>query len=271
MNIATLMSRNSPLLRTRLLEGTFPITEAVKLFDALGTLDERNDRRRKLFKIFAILGVVLTAFLLIADLAPIAALTGAVAILLAVLGFRLGRVDIPNDVRLFVLPWLRILAADMEADGNVSLKLDLHEANDKSQKLVDQKVEVSRHLYEYNHPWFSGQATLADGARLQWDAITHIRERVRWKSKGRTKRKLKQAIKYDVSLGLPAESFAVGQLAAQGSEKVRVKPGEKRNVVRVSYVAQSSALRPANLDHLIATVASAYRQAAPKPAVEQPA
>ena len=49
MNKATTLSRNSPLLRTRLLEGTFPISEAVELFDALGTLDERNDRRRKLY------------------------------------------------------------------------------------------------------------------------------------------------------------------------------------------------------------------------------
>lgn len=269
MNKATLLSKNSPLLRTRSLEGTFPINEAVELFNALGTLDERNDRRRKLFKIFAIIGVVLTAFLLIADLAPIALLTGAAAIVLAVLVIRLGRIDIPNDVRLFVLPWLRILAADMEADGSVALKLDLHEAHDKSQRIADQ-IANGKQWQQYHHPWFSGRATLADGARLHWDAVTHIREHTTHKSKGRTKRKLKQSIKYDVSLGLPADSFALGQLASRGIEKVRVKPGEKRNVVRVSYVAAAASLTPANVDDLIATVASAYRQAAPKPAAEQP-
>ena len=258
------------MLRTRLLEGTFPISEAVELFDALGTLDERNDRRRKLYKILAITCVVLTGVLLIADLAPVALLPGAAAIVLVVLVFRLSRQDIPNDVRLFVLPWLRILAADMESDDPVALKIDLHESNDKSKRVLDQRLG-NRHQSEYHHPWFSGQATLVDGARLQWDAVTHLRERVTAKSKGRTKRKLKQGIKYEVSLGLPVDSFALGQPSARGIEKVRVKPGEKRNVVRVSYVAQATTRTPAKLDDLIATVASAYRQAAPKPGVEQPA
>lgn len=270
MNKATHLSRNSPLLRTRSFEGTLPVSEAVELFDALGTLDERNDRRRKLYKILAIPCVVLTGVLFMADLASVALLTGAAALALVVLLFRLSRQDIPNDVRLFVLPWLRILASDMESDGTVALKVDLHESNDKSKRVLDQRLG-NRHQSEYHHPWFSGQAILADGARLQWDAVTHIRERVTSKSKGRTKRKLKQGIKYDVSLGLPVGSFALGRVSARGMEKVRVKPGEKRNVVRVSYVAQAMTRTPAKLDDLIATVASAYGQAAPKPAVEQPA
>jgi hypothetical protein len=270
VNKATHLFRTSPLLRTRSLEGTFPISEAVELFDALGTLDERNDRRRKLHKILAIFCAVLTVVLFMADLAPVALFTGAAAIVLVVLLFRLIRQDIPNDVRLFVLPWLRILAADMAFDGTVALKVDLHESNDKCKRVLDQRLG-NRRQCEYHHPWFSGQATLTDGARLQWDAVTHLRERVTSKSKGRTKRKLKQGIHYDVSLGLPVDSFALGQVSAQGSEKVRVKPGEKRNVVRVSYVAQATTRAPAKLDDLIATVASAYRQAAPKPAVEQPA
>jgi hypothetical protein len=270
VNTATLLSKNSPLLRTRSLEGSFSIAEAVELFAALANLDEHNDRRRKLCKIATILGVVLTAFLLLADLAPVAVFTGVGSIVLAVLVFRLGHLDIPNDVRLFVLPWLRILSADMEAGTSVALKLDLHEANHKSKRAAD-VVSSGKQWQTYHHPWFSGQATLADGARLQWNAVTNLRQHTAYKRKGRTKTKVKQAITYDVALGLPAASFATTELAIRGTEKVRVKPGDKRNVVRVSHVAAATSMAPANLDDLIAAVASAYRQAAPKPATEQSA
>jgi hypothetical protein len=265
-----LLSKDSPLLRTRSLAGVFPIEEALGVFDALAVADERNDRRRSLLRKAAIACGVLTGIVLFAGIPIAAVATGPAVIVLLVLAYRLGRVDIPNDVRLFVLPWLRILSADMAAAGTVELKLDLHESTDACHR-QDDDFTGGRRWEVYHHPWFSGQATLADGARLAWNAVAHIRRYTRRKSKGRTKTKIKQAMKYDVSLGLPADSFAVAPVAGKGLEKVKVKPGEKRNVVRVSYVAHSAALAPANLDDLIHTVASAYGRGTPKPATEQPA
>jgi hypothetical protein len=263
LNSATLLSKGSPLLRDRAIAGVFPMQEALALFDALAVLDESNDRRRQRLRKLTIAGIGASLVAPFVGLPIACILTIPATVVLAIRTYRLGRVDIPNDVRLFVLPWLRLLSADMDATETVSLKVDLRACTDKRHRVADE-VASGRKWETYHHPWFSGEATLTDGARLQWSAVTHLRKHTTWKKKGRSKIKIKQAMKYDVALGLPSSSFAVDPVAKSGIEKIRVKPGEKRTVVRVSYVAHSASLAPANVDDLVSTVASAYRQGTPQ-------
>ena len=268
---ATLLSKRSRLVRDRAIVGVFPMEEALTLFDALAVLDARNDRRRQRLSILTLASMVASIGAPFAGLAIVCWVTIPAMVVLAALNYRLRRIDIPNDVRLFVLPWLRILSADMRATEAVSLKVDLRTSTDKCHRVADE-VTNGKKWETYHHPWFSGEATLTDGARLQWSAVTHVRKHTTWKSKGRSKTKTKQAMKYDVSLGLPSSTFAVDPVAKSSIEKIRVKPGEKRNVVRVSYVAHSaSSLTPAKLDDLVNTVALAYGRGTPQATTEQSA
>jgi hypothetical protein len=263
----------SQLLRKRLLEGRYPVEDAIALLVPIAALDERNDRWRSRMKAVLFPAIGLTLFLLFFRLFYLAVPVGAVAIGLGVFVWRTSRSDVPNEVRLLALPWLQILSADVRPEEEVALRIDLGQPMCAKSRVVDQRIGRLRKS-EYVHPWFSGEALLADGALLRWEATTRIRKVVISKrsSSGRskTKTKIKKWTKLDVSLGLPTRAFSVGEAAASGQEKMRVKTGEKRNVVRVSRVVCATSLDPVAVEELIQTVSLAYRRAVPKPATEQP-
>jgi hypothetical protein len=261
-------------LRKRRLDGDFPVADAMAVLDELSTLDTRNDRQRDRYrKAIWACGAVGIAFLFI-GLAWLSPLFFAAVVVLAILRWRLGRADIPNDALEVVRGWLRILAADIEAEQPITLKLDFGPAIAKAHCVYDQKVDRVR-CREYLHPWYSAEAELADGARLQCDATTRVRERIIRKysrsGKVKTKRKYKYWTKLDVTLGVPKDSFALTDDKRTGRAKVRSKAGEKRNVVRVSRVLADLPSGRPRLEDFIQTVAMAYRQVAPAPAPEQPA
>ncbi len=260
------LAKHSPLLRARRLEGAFPIEDAIALLDDLTHLDAHNDRRRKYLSWAMKAAGVLAVLCVLAGLVPLIAVFVVAIVVLLIFYYRLARIDLRNDVLELHRAWLRILAADMEPQQSITLKLDFTPATTKQHRVYDQKVKGVR-CREYVHPWYTAETQLADGARLHCDATTRVRERVITKhsrsGKTKTKRKYKYWTKLDVSLGLPHDSFSVTPAAPTGDEKIRTKAGEKRNVVRVSRVLSSTSAAPPTVDDLIQTVALAYRQAAP--------
>lgn len=182
--------------------------------------------------------------------------------------------DLPNTMRLFVLPLVAVLREDMEDKERLSLKVDLRGAKEKS-KLQSKERKRTRNLAIhklvesiYVDPWLQGSARLADGILIHWKIIDTLRHRDITKrgSSGKLKFKTKSKVKrlYEVQLTVPKKRYALEEGDAWDGDNVKVNHKDSKSTVRVRRVEVSRTTgRPAELRPFLQMIASVYKQVKP--------
>jgi hypothetical protein len=235
--------------------------------------DRQGDIIRRLF-----LGVAIPSFLA-AVIGGVITQSLLVAMVFAALGvvflaafFVMRRRDLPDNLRRFVIPLLAVLREEMKPDEPLTMRLDLGGGTLIEKQTSQRKLGVgypSIKETHYTDAWLSGAARLADDARLAWQITDYIRKREITKrtARGKIKTKAKYKVKtvVEVRLGLPREDYTPHVEAALTDEgdRLALKPGAKRDVIRVRRVVVANQL-DTRLDprHVLDLVAGAYKQVA---------
>lgn len=258
---------------------THTIDEWLALLSSLSTFDKHGDSLRKLLGwtigltiIFGFIGAIVAESLIVAIVALV------ILVVAIILYRRFRKLDIPNSLRGFILPMLRLLREDMESTTPLTLNCDLT-GMDKAKagpttELPARPTVMSAKQTIFTDPWISGATTLADGSRLDWEIVDHIRKRdvtkrtPRGKIKMKTKYKIRRQI--DVKIGFPVDDYAMAIDRQTGSgnatDRMAVKEGAKRNVYKMRrIVIESDPNAILDLKQFIDPIARAYRQVALKP------
>lgn len=242
--------------------------ELLTFFKPLAVFDKICDEARAQLLNFAILFGALSFFGIFAiagladDFPPIILieiLLLAMMILTLILRWRLGKVDIHNNLREFVVPIVNLIGQDMAADRKITLDLDLR-GKTLASKLIDTRKDdqgwlsypkITTSIYE--DPWFNMTGELIDGSKVMLtvdDQITRIDRTYRSRSnkiKSKTKYKVKNAIK--ASLALKHKNYAVATAADVEilGPDLKLKDGANRQVLSLKETVKSNDI-DANLD-----------------------
>jgi hypothetical protein len=123
---------------------------------------------------------------------------------------QLNKVNIPNRMRLFVFPLLRILKEETKPDALISLKADFKAGMTKPYFVKEAKKEIHRGKVTssfYDYPILELKTKLADGNGLQIKVSDFARKNAVQKRnlRGKTKFKTKYKIKTDLQVTLTAK------------------------------------------------------------------
>jgi len=276
------------IIRDKWIEFTMPPEMWLQFLKELARFDKEGDASRKAVGWtagIAFIAAFLSIFVLpvgmelggpvgqLLVLLPLAAV--GLGILALIVFFALKRIDIANNLRLFVAPLIAILREEMDPKEKLALTMDFRGGNHKSKIQDETKHDPGRFRYpkiketHYLDPWFDGRAQLADGGILEWHVVDRIRKREitkktpRGKIKSKTKYKGKRLM--DVRLGLRQKEYGLArgdQAAGDGSQvRVAVREGESRNLFKLRRVKIFTALDSVvDLDEFLDLLATAYRQ-----------
>ncbi|PKL46542.1 MAG: hypothetical protein CVV42_16055 [Candidatus Riflebacteria bacterium HGW-Riflebacteria-2] len=226
--------------------------ELVKFFKPMAVFDKTCDEARAqllnyviLFGILSFLGIFATA-----ALAEDYSIVIAVELLLVILTFigiivrwRLGKIDIHNNLREFVVPVVNLVGQDMEAGTKISLDLDLR-GKTLDNKLKDTRKDdpgwfsypkVTTRIYD--DPWFKLTGQLVDGSKLILnvdDQVTRLDKTYKSMS-GKIKSKTKYKVKHEIMAGLALKhkKYAVtneNELGTLG-DGLKYKDGDNRQLI----------------------------------------
>lgn len=226
--------------------------ELVKFFKPMAVFDKTCDEARAqllnyviLFGILSFLGIFATAVL-----AEDYSIIIAVELLMVLLTFvgiiirwRLGKIDIHNNLREFVVPVVNLIGQDMEAGTKISLDLDLRGKTLDSKLKDNRKNDPGWFSYPkvttrvYDDPWFRLTGQLVDGSRLILnvdDQVTRIDKTYKGSS-GKIKSKTKYKIKHEIMAGLALKhkKYAVAgenELTGLG-DGLKYKDGDNRQLI----------------------------------------
>ncbi len=196
----------------------------------------------------------------------------ALALLLGTL--LLARADVPNHLRKFVLPLLRVLEQDAARGGKVTMTVDLGAPVRRDCRVSSTttgrwfrlpKVVESRYL----HRWLSIRAPLHDGSVVRWTVTAAVRQRVitkrgiSGKIKTKTKHKVKHRIR--VVVALPTDTYRVGEIPAAGPIRSTTRIGPRRSRVGArATVAGGTVLgEPPALDQFLLVAGKPFRDVLP--------
>ena len=254
-------------------QGLLDLLRPIAEFDRVG--DVTRARLAKLGPALLGGGVFAAVVLLFSELPRLLLLVSAALVLIGIAclvkASKLSKVDLPNDLRLTVLPWLSVLGEDVKPKSSIFLKLDL-----RGFKLPEKLVEdpdrgaatAGGNAKIYLDQWMSGQAELADGARLSWTVESRIhvdvvsRSNARGKTKTKTKYKKKSTCVARVAFPV-AYAIALQSSNAEAKGKCRLMTEKRRPTIAVTRVVKTANLDPMGPGALLDAVASAYRSAKP--------
>ncbi|MEW5725263.1 MAG: hypothetical protein AB1896_19270, partial [Thermodesulfobacteriota bacterium] len=156
---------------------------------------------------------------------------------------RLKKIDLDNEFRRVLLPFLETIAEDIPAEGRLRLELDL--AGPVEAKIV-QRQEIPpgrfRKVLEtvYQDPWCRAEVPLMDGSRLILDIEnTFVTQDRYWRNpRGKSKHKTKWKKLVSATAGLaPAGffDFDQGLLGREaGGEKLKLKEKQGAEIARLT-------------------------------------
>lgn len=213
-------------------------------------------------------------------------LVAVFVIVFAVFFFRRRR-DVPNHLRLFVLPLLAVLREEVKPDSTLFLRVDLR-GGTLPEKLTGNQLSPSGLRLQksgskiteefFADQWLAARALLADNTTLQLQAFDRIRKRqegkkrVSGKYKSKTKHKVKTRLeatlrfsnrRYEVSKENLNKPIAGKDKVA--TSKVKVKEGASRTKINIRRVAVTDELsKPVDVREMLKAIATVYSQIAPK-------
>lgn len=165
----------------------------------------------------------------------------------------LGRIDIHNSLREFVLPLVVTLGEDSAAGKNMTLHLDLTGKLLKAKVISTKKDDPGWFSYPkvtttiYKDYWFDLQTELIDGSKVRVTITDRITSRyktykaISGKIKSKTKNKLKQFIKGTVSLRNKKYSHGDLQTLKAGCDRFKEKEGQNRQRFTLTKILQEYA------------------------------
>jgi hypothetical protein len=150
---------------------------------------------------------------------------------------KLRKKDLPNVLRLFVLPFITVLKEETEDTTPVRLKVNL-KAVDKAKyptenPLLKQKATAGNSKF-FEYDVLDLTTRLADGSILHCAIGLVIRQRERYKRKG-NKYKLKVQMVYHISLAMPKKDYTLTENPAsfQKSGLVKYTDKGKRHLFKI--------------------------------------
>ena len=271
------------------MDGTRTLDDWIAFFAPLAAYDRALRTLTKQLGRIAMFAVIPLFLLLIFALNTSAllalVLVGAVVISV-VLGLRLRAVDVPDQLKVTVLPLLTLLREDVPPDEPLDLDLDLRGMTADKQT-SEESLQPSAGRYPkiietyIDDPWLTGRVRLADGAHLRFSVEARVRKRriTKRSSSGKIKTKHKHKVKHriGVRLGVPKKHYVVatpeGTSPASEEEtdiRIALRDRERRSEIEVRRVVTDKhrgvptdttlALAPRAI---LATIAEAYRQVQP--------
>ena len=279
--MAAVSSRTSPggldparIAREKRVEGTHTADAWLACLGPLAEGDRRTDALRLAAGLIALVAATIAVIGFVARGPGI--IVGIVCAVVAATAFgsrlALRRRDMPDALRRFVVPLLLVLREELGRHEPVTLRVDLVGAQQPRKRLGERRWNAhGRHVTErrYADPWLSGETRLVDGTRLSWEIVDHVRQRdqsrrnPRGKLKSKTKLKVKRYL--TVRLGLPHDIYETRHAPPGGRrERLAVRPGERRDVVRVRRVIEARTLQePPALEQFLDLIGQAYQRAVP--------
>ena len=219
-----------------------------KLLREVAQFDQKVDELRARAGKMAIIFLILTIVSLIATFVFIfPVILFVIFLVLTIIFFvkksRLGKIDLSNEFRDVVLPFLDALSEDFDARGRISLSLDMSGVH-KEKVIRSGEIPPGRFrkLVEtvFKDPWCRVEAPLVGGANLFLTIeSTYFRYDRYWRNpRGKNKHKVKWKKLVEVTAGLiPDPDFlAVGADAVEelsAAEKVKLTQKKDRQVVRL--------------------------------------
>jgi hypothetical protein len=272
-NYRALNGEQVELLRTKQIRGSRTPAEWLAFLGGAAAYDASADRLRSVagwgiavgFLAGFVGGIVLQSLIVLIAFFVICALS-------VILFIRLKRQDLPNTMRLCVLPLVALLREEMEADAPLVLRCDLTGGMRQEKRTDAHQLPQGRYLRGeetfYRDGWFEGEGTLADESNVAWSVVDMIRQREITKrsssGKIKSKRKFKVRRVIDVRVAMKQDAYALADLHAaggRGHDRVAVKAGEKRNVMKLRRILiETRPDAPLDPKHIIDLLAEAYRR-----------
>ena len=286
-------------LKRKRISARYTPEQWLRLLGDLAEYDRHGDTVRRICGLGAIAGLITSVLLLFFSPLLIEGLGipegmaiflgGFAAVITAACGtayFLLKGKDLPNNLRDFVFPLIKILREDAKPGTPLQMTLDLRGGLQKNKLKNEDKQTQGLFSYPkirdrfYTDPWFQGSARLADGSSLKWCVVDQIRARriTKKTSRGKIKVKYKHKIRrnLDVALGLHRQDYKPGQGHTPSDAKMSVKVGDKRNLLRLKRVFESRRADLGNnsgdiewvldLDQFVDLIATIYRGVERQPA-----
>ncbi|MBE2315581.1 hypothetical protein DVA67_006315 [Solirubrobacter sp. CPCC 204708] len=180
--------------------------------------------------------------------------------------------DVPNGLRTFAFPLLAILREDIEPGAPLELWVDLSgplQSGKATRSTPPYKKPPYRKIVDtfYDDIWLQGRTRFADGSRLQFAVIDHVRSTFKEKKnpRGKIKRKTKNKKKTELTVTLTASNRMYAKTAGgRAAPKVKLKPADKHTKVTLggTLVAPNMEAVP-QLESLIELISGAYERVAP--------
>ncbi|MGE0821724.1 MAG: hypothetical protein AB7G75_10885 [Candidatus Binatia bacterium] len=190
------------------------------------------------------------------------------------LWWRLRKIDLPDTLRMVVVPLFGILRE--ESTGIIKAAIDLRGPLESTKRTEHSPAKNKNYprvdLSFFCDPWLQVETQLADGSRLVIEAKDFVRERSIAKKNARGKVKYKTKYKgrrlYEVRLAASHKAYRLAESPhPEDGIRMAVKAGEKRDVIKLRRMVPSGDPKtptlPANIDDLTQLLATAYAQLAP--------
>lgn len=223
---------------SRRLQGRFSLNRWLRILKELARYDEAGDllraqarKRATVCGMFLFLALFAIFLSVVFGLNTTAVLLGGVALIAVALlvtflvrSRRLGKLDLADDFRTVLIPFLVAIREDVPAGHKVKLSLDLAgptEAKRVREGDLPPQRDKKRRETVFSDPWCHLEAPLVLGSQIELDIVNvYTRRDIRWKtSRGKHKRKLKWKKRVVVRAGLhpDARRFAFDPAAATKS------------------------------------------------------
>jgi hypothetical protein len=164
------------------IEGSMPVEEWLKKLHRIAEMDMIGDESRKssgslalVFGVFTILTVVLTISKPILFFFPTAFFILFIYFLATY--YLLSKIDIGNNMRLFIVPMLEYYQQKASLSSPVKLKMDFSNPvkNEHLSRTVEEEKEHPINIYK--HHWMDGSLIFNDGVKIDWEIEDVVRKK----------------------------------------------------------------------------------------------
>ncbi|MDB5032915.1 MAG: hypothetical protein JWQ98_156 [Chlorobi bacterium] len=237
------------------------------MLDTVANLDRSGDQLRKMAGWSVFLSVVIGFIAGVTSHSfPVFLLFVALAAVALAIYFFARHNDLSNNLRKFILPMITLMREDIDRGGTLTLRLNLSDPMAKEYQTGSETLRKRMNTEQttYQLTWMEARTVLADDSTLELTITDQIRQRktTRRNARGKVKVKLKYRVRHliDVRIGFRRDSYALAhQESGPYASDMSVKEGEKRNMLRIRRVAQSSSITDTlPLNAVMETLSSAY-------------
>ncbi|MCB1141202.1 MAG: hypothetical protein H7A24_01565 [Leptospiraceae bacterium] len=260
-------------IRSKTIEKNYKPKKLMELFNSIARMDQLNDEvREKLFGWMIGMGM-LAAISLISGLIffPPLIFLSILSILPLGILFFLNRkhtsIDLENNFRIFLVPFLSILKEEMHPDSKIYVKLDCNPIEDESNIINSKTTDTSKYPYTktniYSKHWLDLSTELLDHSFLSL-SITDViikKEKTKRNPRGKIKSKSKSKVVHKLNYQFKFSKSAYDLKPNSGSftrdDSYFIMSGKKK-------IASPGENLQLDVNQVLGLIGSAYKQLIPK-------